>query len=245
MLILPAAKVSFRGSRLVQNDGRSQESSGASWIRNMPYQNKTVVKALDEFYRSRLRVIAGLDDMVSDLVTRLDQHGILDSTYIIYTTDNGYHIGQHRLGPGKKCGIETDVNIPMVMRGPGIPAGKVTDLVTTHTDLAPTFLQMLGLPQRTEFDGKVIPTSEATMAANSNASFEHVNVEHWGVADPYEAVFHGDYNITGAKNNTYKSMRVFGSGYNLYYSVWCTNEHELYVSMAFLLSRPLLTSNRT
>ena len=191
-----------------------------------------MVETYDGFYRSRLRVVAGLDDMVSDFVSALDKYGILDSTYILYTTDNGYHIGQHRLGPGKKCGLETDINIPMVMRGPGIPSGKSTDIVTTHTDVAPTFLEMFGLPTRTDFDGKPMPITEASMVGNSNRPFEHVTVEFWGVADPYEIYFH-DLHVLGGKNNTYKSMRVLGSGYNLYYSVWCNNEHELYVSIAF------------
>ncbi len=127
----------------------SSEISGASWIKRLAQQNHTQVEFFDEYYRKRLRTVAGLDNLVSDLVTALDKLGILNSIYILYTTDNGYHIGQHRL-PGKKCGIEIDINISMVMRGPGIPAGKNTSIVTTHTDPAPTFLKMFGLPPRTD-----------------------------------------------------------------------------------------------
>ena len=75
-------------------------------MKDLPQQNQTVVDSNDEFYRARLRIVAGLDDMVNELVMALDQHGVLDSTYIIYTTDNGYHIGQHRMQPGKKCGLK-------------------------------------------------------------------------------------------------------------------------------------------
>jgi N-acetylglucosamine-6-sulfatase len=94
--------------------------SGASWIKNLEQQTQEVVDANNEYYRARLRVIAGIDDMVADLVSALVKHNIMNNTYIFYTTDNGYHIGQHRLGPGKKCGYETDINIPMVIRGPGV-----------------------------------------------------------------------------------------------------------------------------
>ena len=190
---------------------------------------------VDEYYRARLRVIAGLDDMVKDLVETLDRHGILDSTYIMYTTDNGYHIGQHRMGPGKKCGFEEDINIPFVARGPGIPKNKKTDAITTHTDLAPTFMDIFGLDSRPSFDGRHMPISKKRLdEKDNNTAAEYVNVEFWGSGTPSEFVHlhesaqkehpHGH----PWKNNTYKAVRVIGSGYNLYYAVWCTNEHELY-----------------
>lgn len=218
-------------------------SSGASWIKNLERQDQRVLDANNEVYRARLRVIAGLDDMVSDLIARLEKHGILDNTYIIYTTDNGYHIGQHRLGPGKKCGYETDINIPMVMKGPGIPQGQSTNVVTTHTNLASTFFRMFNVAVKSGLDGKAIPITKADIDASSNLPFEHVNVEMWGSGtegenpllkqDDSENSEESDNTrskVPGIKNNTYKSMRIIGSGYNIYYSVWCTNEHELYVS---------------
>ena len=167
--------------------------------------------------------------MVKTLVNKLEQLGILDNTYIFYTTDNGYHIGQHRLGGGKKCGIEEDINIPMYLRGPGVPKGKTTDHVTTHTDLAPTFLDMFNLPGGHGVDGKTMPYSDT--ALNATHPFEHVNVEFWGTGTYGEVGTHapgGD--VKGKKHHTYKAIRIFGSGYSLFYSVWCAGEHELYVS---------------
>lgn len=190
-------------------------------------------------------MIAGLDDMVGDFVAALDEKGILDNTYIIYTTDNGYHIGQHRLGPGKKCGYETDINIPMVIRGPGIPRNRSTNIVTTHTDLASTFFSMFDVIGKSDLDGKPIPITKAAIDANSDQPFEHVNVEMWASGSESEnpLLRHDDSanseesdttrsTVAGIQINTYKSMRVIGSGYNLYYSVWCTNEHELYVGIS-------------
>ncbi|KIX04937.1 uncharacterized protein Z518_05808 [Rhinocladiella mackenziei CBS 650.93] len=206
-----------------------QKPSGVSWLQNLPYQNETLIERLDQLYRARLRVIAGLDDMVADLVSALEKHGILNNTHIIYTTDNGYHIGQHRMGPGKRTGYETDINIPMVWRGPGVPVNKITNTVSTHTDLAPTFLDLFGLPRRTQLDGSIMPLTESAMDASVGSRVEHVNVEHWGAAHTYEVVApHKNFNVAGEHNNTYKSVRIMGDGYNIYYSVWCTNEHELY-----------------
>ena len=195
-------------------------------MKTLPQQNQTVVDANDELYRARLRVVAGLDDMVNDLVTALDQKGILDSTYMVYTTDNGYHIGQHRMQPGKRCGYETDINIPLFIRGPGVPAGVTTNISSSHTDLAPTFFQMLDIPLRPDFDGTPIPTTADSIAAQAGAA-EHVNVEFWGIQDGGEGTYGSG--VSGV-NNTYKAMRVFGPGYSFYYAVWCSNEHELYVS---------------
>lgn len=204
-----------------------EQASGASWVLNLPHQNQTMVDGLDDLYRRRIRCVAGLDDMVGELISALERHGILENTHVIFTTDNGYHIGQHRMGGGKKTGYETDINIPMVWRGPGVPAGKVTSEVSTHTDLAPTWLNLFGLQSRTKLDGRPIPT----IVNQSAPASEHINVELWGAAAPYEGTIPWKrigQSVKGRHNNTYKGLRIYSDQCSIYYSVWCTNEHELY-----------------
>lgn len=111
-------------------------------------------------------------------MTRLEQSDKLDNTYIIYTSDNGFHIGQHRLPPGKTCGFEEDIRVPLFIRGPGVPAGYVRDSVTTHVDLAPTIFDMAGIPARPDFDGTAIPVTPDF----AGIRHEHVTVEYWGTA---------------------------------------------------------------
>lgn len=107
----------------------------------------------------------------------LHQHpDILDNTYIVYTTDNGYHVGQHRMGPGKTCALEEDINIPFFIRGPGVPKGKVETYPTTHTDIVPTLFSLAGIPLHTDFDGEAIPVH----GSRGKEKTEHVNVEFWG-----------------------------------------------------------------
>ncbi|KAL1988641.1 hypothetical protein VTN96DRAFT_8341 [Rasamsonia emersonii] len=199
--------------------------SGVNWISRLPKQNRSNVDYNDHFYRSRLRALQGVDELVDKVVTRLADAGILDNTYIIYTSDNGYHIGQHRLQPGKECGFEEDIRVPLFIRGPGVAADYTEETVTTHIDLAPTVFQIAGIKQREDFDGVPVP-----LTRNSRATrHEHANVEFWGIALP-----EGEYNYLGPDNppiitnNTYKGLRIHGSGYDLYYSVWCSGEHELY-----------------
>ncbi|UPL03531.1 hypothetical protein LCI18_014465 [Fusarium solani-melongenae] len=190
---------------------------GVSWVKELPRLNDTVIAYNDEYQRARLRALQSVDEMVETMIKKVGAAGQLDNTYIIYTTDNGYHISQHRMHPGKECGFETDVHIPLIIRGPGVPAGHISQAVTAHTDLASTIMGLAGqaLP---DTDGTPIPLS---IDAEAGSKQEHVTIEYWGLAIP-EGVF-GWYD-----KNTYKAIRVIGESYNIYYSVWCTNEKEFY-----------------
>lgn len=209
------------------------EPSGVAWVKDLPQLNDTVVEYLDEFQRSRLRALQSVDEMIEILVQKLEHHGLLDNTYIIYSTDNGYHVGQHRMHPGKECPYETDINVPLIIRGPGIPAGHVAGVVSSHTDLTPTILKIAG-SDRPDLDGMPIPLHKDDLA--KPASGEHVNVEFWGRAIP-EGIYGkiGNDSIpeigglpTAARNNTYKALRVIGEDYSFLYTVWCTGDSEFY-----------------
>ncbi|CZS91888.1 related to arylsulfatase [Rhynchosporium agropyri] len=209
----------FKGEKVPRSASfNPDEPSGANWILDLKQQNQTVVEYNDHFYRQRLRALQAVDEMVNGLFESLETHGILENTYIIYSSDNGFHIGQHRLQPGKSCGYEEDINIPLIIRGPGIAGGYTTDIVTTHTDLAPTFFDLLGIPQRDDFDGSSIPVTEARIeiAQERRRSTSMLSTG---------ALLVGKVNMT---NNTYKAIRILVPEYNLYYSIWCNNEHELY-----------------
>ena len=181
-----------------------------------------------------------MDDLVEEVIHSLEAHGLLDNTYVFFTSDNGYHIGQHRMVPGKGCPYEEDINIPMMVRGPGVPKGHSLDTVTSHTDIAATLFDLAGIPLRADFDGIPMPLSAQSMRmAERDPRREHVSVEYWGT-NLQEGVIAFDESIG---NNTYKAMRVIGDSYNLLYSVWCTNEHELYdmtVRLFHNQSKPML-----
>lgn len=206
------------------------KESGASWIRQQPKQPEANVAFNDHFYRQRLRALQAVDELVDSIFEKLEAAGILDNTYVFYSADNGYHIGQHRLQPGKECGYEEDVNIPLIVRGPGVPAGQVSEIVTTHTDLLPTFLNLAQADHpSSEFDGVFIPLTEQGLEDAKETRHEHVTVEYWGISLSEGAWGQFGSNETfWITNNTYKSLRVISKEYNLYYSVWCSNEHELY-----------------
>ncbi|KAF3000480.1 hypothetical protein E8E14_002677 [Neopestalotiopsis sp. 37M] len=199
----------------------------ASYLKLMPQLTQDEVDFNDEFYRKRLQTLQAVDDLVDTIMTRLEASPeVMANTYIIYTADNGYHISQHRLPPGKACNIEEDINIPFFIRGPGIAKGAVQTFPTTHTDIVPTLFTLAGIPLHDDFDGEPIPVTDEMLASSaSEPKSEHVNVEFWGT-NLQEGTLYVD-RMTYI-NNTYKHVRVIGEGYDLAFAVWCTMDHELY-----------------
>ncbi|KAJ5371047.1 alkaline-phosphatase-like protein [Penicillium cataractarum] len=195
--------------------------SGASWVHGLDKLDDATLKDNDIHYRRRLQALQAVDDLVEKTIQRLEHHKMLDNTYIIYTSDNGFHISQHRLTPGKRCPYEEDVNVPLVIRGPKVPKGKTVDFVTSHLDIAPTVVNWAGAKGPGDFDGAVIP---ADGTPGSQEPWEHVQIEHWGLVSDKDNV---PKNLIG-KVNTYKAIRVIGPKYNLYYAVWCDGDHEVY-----------------
>ncbi|KAH8653756.1 arylsulfatase precursor [Xylariales sp. PMI_506] len=203
--------------------------TGGGWIKTLEQFNETVAEYFDNWYRMRILALQAVDDMVDAIMARLEASpDVLKNTYIIYTADNGYHIGQHRLAPGKTCGIEEDINVPFIIRGPGIEKGKTAYIPTSHTDIVPTLFQLADIPLQDEFDGEPIPLT--LDQANTSQKSEHVNVEYWGTA-VVEGIYPGEGSLVQGSsgiNNTYKTARIIGNDYSFSYTVWCSNDHELY-----------------
>jgi arylsulfatase A-like enzyme len=210
--------------------------SGVDWIYDTPVLSAENITYNDHLYRQRLRALQAVDEIVEEVVAKLDEHDLLDNTYIFYTADNGYHIGQHRLPPGKGCGFEEDINVPLIVRGPGVPANKTVSFATNHIDLAPTWWDIFDIPLREDFDGIPFPLTEEgiTSLEQSGTANEHVQIEFWMQTNP------GEYNNEDPVNNTYKGVRIVGEGYGWYYSVWCSGSHELYDMTVSALFHPPL-----
>ncbi|RVX74102.1 hypothetical protein B0A52_01934 [Exophiala mesophila] len=208
-----------------------EEAQGVNWISDLPRANQTEIEGNDEFYRDRLRSLQAVDELVGGIVDKVEQLGLADNTFIIFTSDNGFHMGQHRLKPGKSLAYEEDVNVPFLVRGPDVPKSHFIDFTTSHTDIAATIFDLAKIPLRADFDGKPIPLTLSTMEkAGKLLGHDHVSIEYWGLAAAEG--FFGSNGPMGSvdvyDNNTYKAMRIVGPRYDLLYTVWCNNVHELY-----------------
>ena len=129
-------------------------SDKPAFIRGLPPLDQDQIAYLEYEYRRRIASLQAVDDMVESIVGALADTGQLDDTYVIYSSDNGFHMGQHRLIAGKDTPYDADIRVPMVMRGPGVPAGSRIEAVVGNIDLAPTIAQIAAAETPDFVDGR-------------------------------------------------------------------------------------------
>ena len=118
-------------------------------------------EALDIVYQRRIEAARGLDRAVARLFRTLRETGQLDRTLVIFTSDNGYAIGNHNLN-GKLYQYDEAVRIPILMRGPGLPQGVTVRTAVTNPDLAATILAAAGVAPPRPLDGvDILPWVDA------------------------------------------------------------------------------------
>jgi N-acetylglucosamine-6-sulfatase len=124
-------------------------------LHNQPPLSQMQIDHIDEVFRDRVRGVQVVDDMVRREVEKLKEMGILDNTYLIFTSDNSYFEGNHRRTIGKYDQYQSSLSVPMYVRGPGIQPG--TDLrgklLAGNVDFAPTVADMANVPVGGSVDG--------------------------------------------------------------------------------------------
>jgi N-acetylglucosamine-6-sulfatase len=162
---------------------------------------------MDGVFRKRVQSVQAVDRLVGAIQDALRRAGDARNTDIVFSSDNGYHLGEYRLPPGKMTAFDSDVRVPLVAAGPGIPAGRVTGAVAENVDLAPTFEQLAGLRPPSKVDGRsLVPLLHGATPARwrTAALVEHhkpdastvgPDRDSMGGVDPpsYEAMRTGDY----------------------------------------------------
>ena len=123
------------------------------FIKNQPPLVDVEKQAILEDYRQRVEAISVVDDEVANIMATLRRTGELDNTYVIFTSDNGFFLGEHRRRQGKILAYDPSLRVPLVMRGPGIPKGEERRDPFLMIDFAPTILEATGVRTDQPLDG--------------------------------------------------------------------------------------------
>lgn len=123
-------------------------------IGSLPLLTAAQIAAIDSEYRTRLESLQSVDEAIHHLIDRLAAKGILKHTYVIFTSDNGYHLGQHRLRNGKTQVYEEDIRVPLIVRGPNVPVGATFEHFVLNIDFAPTIADLAGIRSGHSVDGQ-------------------------------------------------------------------------------------------
>ena len=94
-----------------------------------------------------------VEDLLKQTITTLQETGELGNTYIFFTSDNGFHLGEHRLPRGKRTSYEEDIGVPLMVRGPSVPAGITRQQLVINNDFAPTIANLAGVAPPGFVDG--------------------------------------------------------------------------------------------
>jgi N-acetylglucosamine-6-sulfatase len=115
---------------------------------------KFEVSEADAMFVKRVQTMLAVDEMVAELVQLLEANGQLQNTYFIFTSDNGFHMGEHDLPSGKMLPYEEDIRVPFVIRGPGIAPNTIITDMTANIDIAPTLAEWAGVKPASYVDGR-------------------------------------------------------------------------------------------
>ncbi len=202
------------------------------WLmRQLSPIDESGAEGIDRVHNERWETLLSVDDYVGEVVSMLESAGQLENTYILYTSDHGFQLGQHRLPGDKRHLYEHDIRIPMVMRGPGIQAGSKVDQAVLNIDVAPTLVDIMTGSVPDDMDGRsFLPLLKGQETSDWRTDFM-VSYYGQGVAPCWlqkcPAPPANNFHMIDAKNNTYSCIRsgFDGSPEDKMYCEFADNEN--------------------
>uniref|UniRef100_A0A8B9LRC0 N-acetylglucosamine-6-sulfatase n=1 Tax=Astyanax mexicanus TaxID=7994 RepID=A0A8B9LRC0_ASTMX len=213
-----------------------------------PMANSSV-EYLDNAYRRRWRTLLSVDDLVEKVVKKLEVRGELENTYIIFTSDNGYHTGQFSMPLDKRQLYEFDIRVPLLVRGPDIKPNQTSSLLVANIDLGPTIVDMAGWDvNKTKMDGmSFLPIMVRNSTWRSDFLVEYEGEGH-NVSDPACPILgpgvsecFPDCVCEDSYNNTYACVRTVSPAANLQYCEF--DDNEVFVEVYNLTADPFQLTN--
>lgn len=175
---------------------------------------------IDDKFAKRVRAVQAVDAMIGHLESELRAKGLAGNTYFVFGSDNGFHMGEHRLLPGKQTAYDTDIRVPLMVTGPGVPAGGRVSQLAENVDLNPSFLELAGARPTSSVDGRsLVGLLHGTPSDNWRQS---VLVEHH-----YTALKKGDPDAAPKRAGDPPSYEAIRTA-NAVYVEYADGEREYY-----------------
>jgi arylsulfatase A-like enzyme len=188
----------LEGTRAPRTPAFDEEdlSDKPSFLRDRPPLSPQAIARIEARNQRALESLAEVDRQVAKIVDALRDRGELGNTYLVFTSDNGYLDGEHRIEFGKLLAYEPAAQVPLLIRGPGIPAGETSDALVGNVDLAPTIAGLAGAKPTLTVDGH----SLISLARNPDRSSDRALLFESLVRDrstyygyPYAAIRNGHF----------------------------------------------------
>jgi N-acetylglucosamine-6-sulfatase len=216
----PADLHSFLNLKAPRGSSFDRIPTGAPrWLSHRSKLSPQLLHDINTVFVKRVEAVQSVDRVIGSIESTLEKTGQLSNTIFVFNSDNGYHLGEHGLGIGKLTAFDTDIKVPLIVSGPGIPAGSVQSDVAENVDLAPTFEQLGGAKTPSTVDGNsLVPL----LHGHHPAWRRYALVEHHGPAtvpgDPDRQTF------TAGNPPTYNAIRTR----NFIYVRYVTGAREYY-----------------
>ena len=191
------------------------------WLAHEPPLTKAQKSHIDWVFRRRVQADLATDRAIGLLEEAVRRAGDARDTDFFFSSDNGYHLGEHRLPPGKMTAFDTDVRVPLVVAGPGVPAGRVSNAVVQNVDLAPTFEALAGMRSQGTDGRNLVPLLRGRRARGWRTA---ALIEHHGALTPAQAGPDDEANGFNGNPPSYEALRTA----RLLYVEYADGSLELY-----------------
>ncbi len=190
------------------------------WLSRFSPLGPSQVARIDAKFRKRAQAVQAVDRMIGSIERELAAKGLARDTYIVFSSDNGLHMGEHRLEPGKLTAFDTDIKVPLIVTGPGVPSGRTVSAMTENIDLCPSFEELAGAAVPPRVDGHSLVA--LLHGRRARGWRKEILVEHHGrVRDP------GDPDLPSQGSGNPPSYEAIRTASSLYVE-YVTGEREYY-----------------
>ncbi len=191
---------------LPDNFNEADVTDKPTGVANLATLDQAAIDNATRRYRCRIEAIQHIDEGVGQMLDTLRDAGELDDTLVIYTADNGFFHGEHRIQSGKNRAYEEAIRVPLMMRGPGVPEGIVARELAVNADLAPTILDAADATADDVVDGRSLLRAVRNPRELRGREILLEKGDIAGEGEPEDPA-----SFTGIRNRSYKYIE-YGTG---------------------------------